>query len=203
MTRKAKGILIAVLGVGLLGGFLVVFAAMVVSVGLLAAASEAENDRTTVTGSRDEQRRKPAASPKNSSGSVAPELVGRWLKREGAGETDFTGKSRYRSHRLYLYEIAADGAVDYTFDRETLTIMQCEIKERKKASGTAASEGATLSIALDEVTLAESNSCDGGETVRKTLPAETRYLKWNLKTEGERTELCLAESSGEVCYLKQ
>ena len=32
-------------------------------------------------------------------GKIAPELVGTWQYRAGGGETDFTGKSRYRSHR--------------------------------------------------------------------------------------------------------
>ena len=209
MTKNVKGVLIAVLGLGLAGGVLVVFAAAIIGVGLIAAAGEMENDNgnSAVTRNSDGHHRKSGTSLKKSnvsaSGSVAPELVGRWLKREGGGETDFTGKSRYRSHRRYLYEIAADGSVNYTFDRETLTIMQCEIMEKKTASGAALTAGETLTINLDEGVVTESNSCEGGESVEKTLPAETRNLKWNLKTEGERTELCLMESEGEICYLKQ
>ena len=207
MTKSAKGILIAVAGAGVLGGIFVVFLAAIIGVGMIAAAGEEENDNSNIAASRDGSKRSRESSGirskrSNAAGSIPAEMVGRWVKREGGGETDFTGKSRYRSHRIYVYEFSADGSVKYTFDRETLTIMQCEIKERRAADGTAATEGDTIVVNLDEGVAAESNSCEGGETVEKQMPEETRRLKWNLKTETGAPELCLTEANGEVCYAK-
>lgn len=138
-------------------------------------------------------------------GKLAPELVGTWQYRAGGGETDFAGKSRYRSHRNRVYRFAADGAVEYGFVRDTLTIMQCEIKERKYATGTAATEGSVLTIKFNEADFAGSNSCEGGATEEKKVPAETVRLKYRLQTDevtGAR-QLCLAEADGETCYNKK
>jgi hypothetical protein len=215
MANNAKAILITVLGVGAACVAVAVFMVAVIGLSLIAAAGEEENGRDKTPPTTAEKRRKQSGSGSSkskadrgkeldySSDALAPELIGKWQLRQGGGETDFTGKSRYRSHRRYFYEFAADGAVEYSMERETLTIMQCEIKERTAASGKASTSGDALTIYFGQSDSAASNSCEGGETTQKTLPAETVNLTWRLQTENEQTRLCFAEPGGEACYDKQ
>ena len=181
----------------LLAGAFMVFVIVVIGLGLFAVISTEPPQRAARPRNDAPRRNAPA-------GRLSPELVGTWTHRAGGGETDFTGKSRYRSKRARVYEFKADGAFEYALERETLTIMQCEIKESRRASGRVSSDGTRLTIALDETKQSESNSCEGGETLEKTLPAETSTLEFRLQTDeatGAR-QLCLIEPDGEACFAK-
>lgn len=213
MTNNAKAILITVLGVVLAGALVVALMAAVIGISLIAAAGEEEfddNKPAATNGSRRSQdsRVKTARrggdgdEPEAPPGTIAPELVGTWQHRAGGGETDFTGKTRYGSTRRQTYKIAADGTVEYKFERETLTIMQCEIKEDKTATGKAASDAGALVINFGTGDHAESDSCEGGERQEKTLAAETVRLSYRLQNEDDRVQLCFDATDGEACFDK-
>lgn len=203
ILRDWKWIAAVAAGFVVVGLMMLAVVVSMIGFGLFVAASSATGERPPATSGQN-NRRSSGPPPAAPAGRLAPELAGTWHHRAGGGETDFTGKSRYRSSRARLYRIAPDGAVEYSFERETLTIMQCEIKERRTASGRAVSDETTLTISFGETAVAESDSCEGGETASKTLPAETVALRYRLQTgPGGETELCFAEPDGEACFEKK
>jgi hypothetical protein len=197
MTKNTKIVLIGAAAAALAGGFLLVCVVAVVGFALLSATGEENGGPGKTRAAR--TKKAPAAPP----GALAPELVGAWINRSGGGDVDFTGKTRYRSSRVNVYRFAADGTVEFTSDKDVLTILQCEIKERRRADGRAATGGETLTINFGEADFAASNSCEGGETAEKTLPAETVAIGWRITEEFGAPQLCLAEPEGELCYERQ
>lgn len=141
-------------------------------------------------------------SSANLRGTLAPELVGTWQRSEGSGHIDYTGKTQYKSGVYFTYELAANGAVKYSMEADTLSILQCKIAETKTAFGTASSDAVTLTINLNKTAHTKSNSCEAAEDIDEMLPAETVELKYELKTEYGETRLCLTGENGEACYQK-
>lgn len=135
-----------------------------------------------------------------SKGSMARELVGKWQRSEGSGSIDYTGKTQYKSGTYFNYEFSPDGTVVYSSESDVLSILQCEIAETKRATGTATVSGDTLTINFGKMAHTYSDSCKSSDDVDETLPAETVSLNWRLKTEYETTQLCIDEKDGEKCY---
>lgn len=132
--------------------------------------------------------------------SMRGELIGRWHRSEGDSNIDSTGKTRYKSGADYTFEFAADGTIRYSMESDVLSIMQCEIKESKRANGTANASGDSMTISFGKTAHTKSNSCESSENVNETLPAETTKFNYELKTEYETTRLCIEEKDGEKCY---
>jgi hypothetical protein len=198
MTKNAKVILIAATGGGLLIGFLLLCVAVIAAVGFISASSAGPDGPTRRSAVKSKK------APDAPQGSLAPELAGTWINRSGGGSVDYTGKTQYRSGRVTTYRIAADGSVEYFVEKDVLTILQCEIKERRTAGGKAATAAGTLTVNLGESDFTASNSCeDGGETTARTLPAETVKLDYRIDEEFGAPRLCLDEAEGELCYDKE
>ena len=229
MTKQAKIIIGVVGGLVLIGVFIFAAAAAVIGLGVMAAqADDAKENKTAMTrdkngkaksqkksvedaAEKDETRRtsnedsddddgKPEAADPD--GTLALELVGKWMWSEGSRQTDGTGKTKYGGGSWHTYEFAADGSVEYTMKKDLLTIMQCQINETKSGKGKAASDGETLTIRFGEMQDTGTSSCGGEDNFDKTIPAETVKLKYELKTEYEETQFCIEAEDGERCYQK-
>lgn len=139
----------------------------------------------------------------NLSGSVAPEVVGKWMWSEGSRQVDGTGKTQYGGGAWHTYEFMADGSVKYTMEKDLLTIMQCQINESKTAVGTAASSGDSITVNLGEMSDTGTSSCGGGDNFDKTLPATTIGFKYKPAAEDSEATICTEDQNGgEQCYQK-
>lgn len=135
-----------------------------------------------------------------SKGAMARELVGKWQRNEGSGYVDPTGKTQYKSGAYFNYEFSPDGTVEYSMDKDVLSIIHCKITETKQATGTANVSGDPMTINFGETNHTSSNSCEEANNFEKTLSAATVSLNWRMKTEYETTRLCIEEEDGEKCY---
>jgi hypothetical protein len=237
MTKRTKYILLAVSGLVLAGGALVVCVALIIGVIYFSAqTSEAKSDHAPV---KIKKQRKKSDNPKIDSKTlkdneneqiseddedrtaskndsnenaqaeaedttIAPDLVGEWIKSEGSGQVDATGKTQYRSGAQFTYQFLPDGTVEYKYEKKVLSIIQCQIEETKTKTGKVVISDDTMTIKFGETDFTSSNSCEEADNFEKTLPAETIRLNWHLKTdEYDVTRLCLDETDGEACYDKR
>lgn len=228
MTKQTKIILGVVGGLLLIGGFVVVAIAAVIGLSVMAAQDDTKETKPAVKRDKngnpkqqkkavdegnekeekpqkpddesDEESSKTEAASLN--GTLAPELVGKWMWSEGSRQDDGTGKTKYGGGSWHTYEFAAGGAVKYTMKKDLLTIMQCRINETKSGEGEAVSDGDMLTISFGEMQDTGTNSCGGENNFDKTIPAETIKLKYELKTEYGETQLCITGEEGERCYQK-
>ena len=133
-------------------------------------------------------------------------LAGKWFRSEGGGHVDWTGKTQYKSGKSYYFEFFPDGTVEYTVERDTLTIMQCRIKGNEKARGKYAINGNSMTLNLGAMSSIGTDSCDAKGNYNKTLPASSVTVPFKLKKMESITRpdnptlLCFDGNDGETCY---
>lgn len=150
--------------------------------------------------------------PANTSGTFTPgagdsaNLVGKWWRGEGSGSIDYTGKTQYKSGRNYTFEFFPDGTVEYTYNLDVLSIVQCRTKEDSKARGKYTVSGDTLTMTLAAGTSTGSSSCESKNNFKKTTPAEKITKKFTIKRMESITRpdnpwmLCFDGQEGDSCF---
>lgn len=140
------------------------------------------------------------------SGGGSMNLVGKWWRGEGGGSIDYTGKTQYKSGRNYTFEFFADGTIEYVYELDVLSIIQCRTKESSKARGTYSVSGDTLTIKLAAGTSVGSSSCEAKGNFKKTVPAETLTRRFTIKKMDSvfRPDnpliLCFDNQEGDGCF---
>jgi hypothetical protein len=134
-------------------------------------------------------------------------LNGRWFRTVGGGSVDWTGKTQYKSGENYYFEFFPDGAVEYSREKDVLSIMQCRIKETQKARGRYSVSGNILKIELGEMTSVGSDSCDSKGNFKKTLEPSNLTVNFEIKkmeslTRPDKPTIMCFNGSDEVCYEK-
>jgi hypothetical protein len=109
------------------------------------------------------------------------DLTGKWSRGEGSGFIDSTGKTQYKAGATYSFEFFPDGTVEYVYDKDVLSILQCRTKETTKARGTVKIEGDSMAINLGAMSSVGSSSCESKDNFNKTLPASTITKKFKIK----------------------
>lgn len=171
-----------------------------------------------VTESKNQTENQPEEEPINNTvsgdsslfmkGGNTATLVGKWWRGEGSGFVDYTGKTRYKSGKNYSFEFFADGTVEYTFNLDVLSIVQCRTKEDSKQRGKYTVSGDTLTITLAAGTSVGSSSCEKSDNFRKTMPAATITKKFTIKRMESMARpdkpwtLCFAGQEGDACFEK-
>ncbi len=141
-------------------------------------------------------------------GSVPQNLVGKWWRGEGSGFVDYTGKTQYKSGNNYAFEFFADGTVEYTYNLDVLSIVQCRTKEDRKARGRYSVSGDTLTIKLNAGTTVGSSSCEAKNNFKKSVPAETIVKRFKIKLMESIARpdnplmLCFDGQDGDSCFEK-
>jgi hypothetical protein len=139
----------------------------------------------------------------NSSGSG---LTGKWSRGEGSGFIDSTGKTQYKAGAIYSFEFFPNGTVEYVYDKDVLSILQCRIKETSKARGTVKIEGDLMTINLGAMSSVGSSSCESKNNFNKTLPASTITKKFKIKKmesifrPDNPVILCFDGQDGDGCF---
>lgn len=142
----------------------------------------------------------------NSDGT--PDVVGKWMRSTGSGSIDYTGKTQYKSGESFTFEFLPDGRVNYVYDKDVLSIMQCKIKETGKASGTFTISGDTMTINLGAMTSVGSSTCDKKDNFNRTSPAATITKNFTVKRMDSITRpdnpviLCFDGQSDDSCFEK-
>lgn len=144
-----------------------------------------------------------------SGGGGSPSVVGKWWRGAGSGFIDYTGKTQYKSGETYTFEFFPDGTVEYVYDSDVLSIVQCRTKETSKARGKYSVNGDTLTINLDAGNAVGSSSCEAKRNFRKTTPASTITKKFTIKKMESIARpdnpwtLCFDGQEGNSCFEKQ
>lgn len=135
-------------------------------------------------------------------------LIGKWYRGTGSGYIDPTGKTQYKSGESYYFEFFPNGTVEYTYEKDVLSIMQCKIKGSNKARGQYAISGDSLTINLGTMSSTGSDSCDAKGNFTKTEPASTITKKFKIKKmeslfrPDNPTILCFDGQDGDGCFEK-
>jgi hypothetical protein len=132
---------------------------------------------------------------KINSGSSA--LIGKWSRGEGSGFIDYTGKTQYKAGATYSFEFSPDGTVEYIYDKDVLSIMQCRTKETSKARGTVNIAGDSMTINLGAMSSIGSSSCEPKNNFNKTLPASTVTKKFKIK---KMESLARPDNPSIICF---
>lgn len=144
-----------------------------------------------------------------SGGGNSSNIVGKWWRGEGSGYVDPTGKTRYKSGKTYTFEFFADGTVEYKYNLDVLSIVQCRTKEDAAARGRYSISGNTLTINLAAGTTVGSSTCEKSNNFRKTVPAETITKKFAIKRMESMARpdnpltLCFDGQEGDSCFEKE
>ena len=169
---------------------------------------------TPVAESENQTEEEPAKTSGNGSGTFTPgggdsaNLVGKWWRGEGSGFIDYTGKTQYKSGRNYTFEFFANGTVEYTYNLDVLSIVQCRTKEDSKARGKYTVSGDTLTMTLAAGTSIGSSSCESKNNFRKTTPAEKITKTFTIKRMESMARpdnpwtLCFDGQEGDSCFEK-
>lgn len=141
-------------------------------------------------------------------GGGSSSLAGKWWRGEGSGSVDYTGKTKYKSGKEYIFEFFADGTVEYTFELDVLSIVQCRTKELRKSRGRYSVSGDTLTISLNAGSTVGSSSCEAKNNFRKATPAETITKRFKIRKMDSITRpddplmLCFDGQSDDACFEK-
>lgn len=133
-------------------------------------------------------------------------LVGRWVKREGSGSRDYTGKTLYNSGRDSIFEFLADGSMLFGSDKNVLTITQCRVTEMIRSSGRYIVSGDTLTIDLAVGTSVGTSTCDTKGNFKKTLSPSQEKKQFVVKRIENYSRpdnpmiLCFDGSSDNDCF---
>jgi hypothetical protein len=134
-------------------------------------------------------------------------LSGKWFRTVGGGSIDWTGKTQYKAGENFYFEFFPDGTVEYTREKDVLSIMQCRITEKQKARGRYAVSGRTLKIDLGAMSSVGSNSCDAKGNFNKTLEPSNLTVEFEIKkmeslTRPDKPTIMCFDGSDDVCYEK-
>jgi hypothetical protein len=134
-------------------------------------------------------------------------LAGRWFRTVGGGSVDWTGKTQYKAGENFYFEFFPDGTVEYTREKDVLSIMQCRITEKQKARGRYAVSGRTLKIDLGAMSSVGSDSCDAKGNFNKTLEPSNLTVEFEIKkmeslTRPDKPTIMCFNGSDDVCYEK-
>lgn len=150
----------------------------------------------------------PPSQSSSSNGSVSQSIVGKWSRGVGDGFVDYTGKTRYKAGETFTFEFFPDGTVEYDYDSDVLSIIQCRTKQTNKARGTVKVSGDTMTINLGATTSVGSSTCEKKDNFNRTLPASTVTKKFVVKRMNSITRpdnpmlLCFVGQNGESCFEK-
>jgi hypothetical protein len=148
----------------------------------------------------------PSNNGRNAINGGSQSLVGKWSRSEGGGFIDYTGKTRHKAGKTYTFEFFSDGTVEYVYDNDVLSIVQCRIKETSKARGKYAVNGNSLTMNLGAGNSTGSSSCETKGNFNKTTPASTVTKKFTVKRMDSITRpdnpwmLCFEGNDGEACF---
>jgi hypothetical protein len=145
----------------------------------------------------------------NPSGAASSSLVGRWVKKAGAGGSrDNTGKTLYNNGNDLIFEFSADGTMHFINDKNTLSITQCRITEKTSIPGRYTVSGGTVTMNLGVGTSVGTSSCESSGNFKKNLSASSLQKQFVVK----RMEsifrpdkpwiLCFDGSKDEDCFEK-
>jgi hypothetical protein len=134
-------------------------------------------------------------------------LTGRWFRTVGGGSVDWTGKTQYKAGENYYFEFFPDGTMEYTREKDVLSIMQCRIKETQKARGRYAVSGRTLKIDLGAMSSVGSNSRDAKGNFNQTLEPSNLTVEFEIKkmeslARPDKPTIMCFDGSDDVCYEK-
>jgi len=135
-------------------------------------------------------------------GIVAPELVGKWYKKQAGGRFAEYAKYAENLGDFESYEITPDGRVRY----DMLTAVKnydCRVETAAQSQGaiTPVSDS-ELNITLDVGSVQHREDCQPGKNYIKPTGATTADYQWKVgKDEDGAAQLCLTKSNGETaCY---
>jgi hypothetical protein len=160
-----------------------------------------------VAESENQTEEPPTINSRNGSGGSA-NLVGKWWRGEGSGFIDYTGKTQYKSGQNYIFEFFPDGTVEYTYNKDVLSIVQCRTKEDSKARGKYTVSGNTLTMTLAAGNSTGSSSCEAKNNFKKTTPAEKITKTFTIKRMESLARpdnpwtLCFDGQEGDSCFEK-
>lgn len=170
------------------------------------STSEQLNQIVEVLPSEEDLNEQPKSS-NNSGGASSSKIVGAWFRSDGTGgATDGTGKTKYNSGTDTTFEFFADGKMQITIKKETLSITQCRINETTKLSGTYSISGNQLTMNLSGGSIVGTNSCQSSGNFKKSLTASTltkTFVVKNLESVFRPDApliLCLDDSSDDKCF---
>lgn len=169
---------------------------------LAANAANADSENSVKEPARDSSN-----NAKNFGGGSS-DLIGKWWRGEGGGSVDYTGKTQYKSGKNFTFEFFADGTVEYTYELDVLSIVQCRTKELRKSRGRYSVSGDTLTINLNAGNTIGSSSCERKDNFNKATPAETITKQFQIRKMDSITRpdnplmLCFDGQDGEACFEK-
>lgn len=133
-------------------------------------------------------------------------LIGKWYRGTGSGYVDPTGKTQYKAGESYYFEFFPNGTVEYTREKDVLSIMQCKIKGLDKARGQYTINGDSMTINLGAMNSVGTDSCDAKGNFTKTEPASSISKKFQIKKmdslfrPDKPTILCFDGQEGDGCF---
>ncbi|MGI8883955.1 MAG: hypothetical protein ACR2IA_06905 [Pyrinomonadaceae bacterium] len=148
------------------------------------------------------------ADNKYAGSSGSGELIGKWWRGNGSGFIDHTGKTQYKAGETFTFEFFPDGTVEYVYDKDVLSILQCRTKKTDKARGKFTINGDSLTINLGMVSSVGSSSCEAKNNFKKTEPASSVTRKFQVRKMDSITRpdnpliLCFNSGDGETCFEK-
>jgi len=149
-----------------------------------------------------------SAAKTNSNGSANSILAGKWWRGSGSGFIDYTGKTQYKAGESFYFEFFADGTVEYTREKDVLSIVQCRIKANDKARGKYTISGDTMTINLGAMSSVGSSTCEKNDNYNKTLPASSVTKRFTIKRMESLARpdnpwmLCFEGQEGDACFEK-
>jgi hypothetical protein len=117
-------------------------------------------------------------------------------------------KPNIKAAEIIPSSFSPDGTVEYTYNLDVLSIVQCRTKEDSKARGKYTVSGDTLTMTLAAGTSVGSSSCETSGNFKKTTPAEKITKKFTIKRMESITRpdnpwtLCFDGQEGNSCFEK-
>jgi hypothetical protein len=159
--------------------------------------------------SENQVREEPLNNGRNlTNGGGSQSLVGKWSRGTGSGFIDYTGKTQHKAGKTFTFEFFADGTVEYVYDEDVLSIVQCRTKETSKARGKYTINGDSVTINLGVGNWVGSSSCEPSGNFKKTQPASTITKNFTVKRMDSITRpdkpwiLCFDGQSDDACFEK-
>jgi hypothetical protein len=130
------------------------------------------------------------------------DLLGKWANgRTGSTIRDMYGKTIAGNASRFTYEFFPDGTVQYTGIMHTSSLAGCRLEAFTTKKGKVSTSGNTMTIAFAPASFSRDDTCTPAQNYKKTLPAETVTLQWQIKHEPYgRTLFCTTEKGEESCF---
>lgn len=133
-------------------------------------------------------------------------LTGKWYRGTGSSHIDSTGKTQYKAYDNYYFEFFPNGTVEYTYEKDVLTLLQCKINNSEKARGQYTISGDAMTINLGAMNSVGTDSCDAKGNYTKTEPASTIIKKFQIRKmdtlfrPDKPTILCFDGQTDDDCF---